>query len=192
MMRVLLLTEKMSGGISEYTKRLGKHISRSGEAHIVFFDSSVFDFNDGYNAHSISLMIHGNNIFNWAMLMNNEMKRRARELFETVDFDVIHANDWITAPAAMSISKLIEKPFFLTMHSTEHQRGFMTPYSSIISDVEWWACNEAKRVIITNNWTANSLKKDLAVLDNKISLINPFENGWEIKTTDLFEIMVKK
>ncbi|MDF3983894.1 glycosyltransferase family 4 protein [Luteibacter sp. PPL554] len=39
------------------------------------------------------------------------------------EFDLIHAHDWLTAPAAMTARALSGKPLLLHIHSTEHDRA---------------------------------------------------------------------
>ncbi|HJW96701.1 MAG TPA: glycosyltransferase family 4 protein, partial [archaeon] len=149
--KVLLLSREFVDGesTSEYSRSLANFLSENGiEVHIVCFGNPVSEESTGrIHVHKVPLLIHGDNLFNWSMLMNNELKRRSREIFDGIGFDIIHGNDWITSTAAISLAKLTEKPLIVTIHSTEKERGFGTPHSGMISDLEWWLTYEAGCVL---------------------------------------------
>jgi glycogen(starch) synthase len=195
--KVLLLNREFAPGesISEYTKSLAGFLdSRGIETHIVCFGDSAYDGKAGerIHVHKVPLVIHGDNLFNWSMLMNNELKRRSREIFESEGFDVIHGNDWITSTSAISIAKFTEKPLIVTIHSTEKERGFGTPHSGIISDMEWWLTYEACCVLSNNEKTYWSLKNDLQLPDGKIRVIDPLQEGWQEKVLEVYNNLASK
>src|SRR3989338_8173832 len=136
-------------GIGDYCRRLINHISQKSAIDTLFFSENVFSKSFGNaSLHSVSFFLHADNLFDWVMLMNNELKRRGREIFTEKGFDIIHCNDWLTATAGISLCKITGKPLVITLHSTEHERGHGIPHSTIISDVEWWACYEASHIIV--------------------------------------------
>ena len=45
------------------------------------------------------------------------------DLSKGEDFDVIHAHDWLTFPAAQALSKATSKPWIAHVHSTEYDRA---------------------------------------------------------------------
>ncbi len=190
MQRVLMFSREFNRGeyVSDYCRNIAGFLSKKGiEPHLICFDiRDGEEVVDGMHVHKVSFMLHGESLFNWAMLMNNELKRRARELFETTGFDLIHANDWTTAPAAMSISKFTGKPLVLTIHSTEHERGFSTKHSGIISSVEWLGTYEATTVVATNRNTYSSLLKNFSVPQNKLTLIETSAQNWEPRLLELY------
>jgi hypothetical protein len=132
-------------------------------------------------------MMHGDSLFNWSMLMNNELKRRSREIFDGTGFDIIHANDWVTSTSAISLAKFTEKPLVVTIHSTENERGFGAKHSGIISDMEWWLTYEAGCVLSNNQRTYHSLRHDLQIPEEKIKLIDPLQEGWQEKVLAIYE-----
>ena len=190
--KVLLLAREFVDGesVSEYVKGLAMFLAGRGiEVHIVCFSSSPEEARLGENIHihKVPLMIHGDSLFNWSMLMNNELKRRSREIFEGAGFDIVHGNDWITSTAAISIAKFTEKPLIVTIHSTEKERGFSTKHSSLISDMEWWLAFEAGCVVSNNERTHQSLRSDLQLPEEKIRLISPLEEGWQARVLEIYE-----
>lgn len=187
--KVLFIQENRSAAFGSCSYALSRFLNEKGiETHTLFFDGWDYNENeDNIHRHSISFLVHGDNIFNWAMLMNNELQRRGREIFEEFGFDVIHANDWITAPCGMVLAKLTNKPLILTFNSTEHNRGNWKPHSSIISDVEWWAAFESAHVIVHNIDAFNSLIYDLNVPKEKISVIEIHKERWEEMILNIYQ-----
>ena len=194
--KVLLLSREFtrSESVSEYTSSLARFLSGKGiEVHIVCFGNSISEetIGEGVHVHRVPLMIHGDSLFNWSMLMNNELKRRARELFEDGGFDLIHGNDWITATSAISIAKFTEKPLVVTIHSTEKERGFGTKHSGMISEMEWMVAYEAGRVLANNGITYSLLRNDFQVPEEKVKLIDPLKHGWQSEVLEIYEKIEK-
>jgi len=194
--KVLLLSREFVDGesTSDYARSLADFLSENGiEVHIVCFGNPLSEESIGKNIHihRVPLLIHGDNLFNWSMLMNNELKRRSREIFDGIGFDIIHGNDWITSTAAISLAKLTEKPLIVTIHSTEKERGSGMPHSGMISDLEWWLAYEAGCVISNNERTWWSLKNDLQLPEEKIRLIDPMKAGWQKEVLAIYESLEK-
>ena len=70
-----------------------------------------------------------------ANLYNNLFERINRYVYNTVkltsgaEYDVIHANDWLTARAGLELKKLTGKPLIVTIHSTEFGRTAGNPWN---------------------------------------------------------------
>jgi glycosyltransferase involved in cell wall biosynthesis len=194
--RILILAKDFKEGdvVSDYIRELSKFLSQKGiESHIVCFGPSHSEeSHQNFHIHRVPFIINGDNIFNWSMLMNNELKRKAREIFEEEGFDIIHANDWSTAAAAMSLAKFTEKPLAVTLHSTEKERGFTERHSGIISDLEWWLTYEACCVIANTEKTCNSLRHDLQLPEEKIRLMSTSNEAWENEVLEIYERISQK
>ena len=63
-----------------------------------------------------------------------EYKNKALELADKADFDVIHANDWVTGRAAIEIKKKTGKKLIATIHSTEYDRTAGKPWDRIAEE----------------------------------------------------------
>jgi len=196
---LLMLAREFNHGepVSDYCKALAMFLtSKKGwTVDLVVFGSLTHSsdetLSENFHVHRVPFPIHTDSYFNWMMLVNNEFKLKGRELYtKKRAFDIIHANDWSTAPAAISLSKYLELPVTMTLHSTENQRGFGTPHSSIISTMEWFACFEIPKIIVSSNDTLNSLKYDLGVPEGKMLLARTYEAGWERIIADYFESVV--
>ncbi|MFB6207922.1 MAG: glycosyltransferase family 4 protein [Candidatus Nanohaloarchaea archaeon] len=194
-MKVLLLSKEFRDGegVSEYCKNIAEHLVENGhEAAIVSFDDgSYYSIDDRVEVHRVPLHFEGDNIYNWAMMLNNELKGQARELMEDEDFDVIHANDWATIPGGIALKKHAEKPFAVTIHSTENERGFEGDHAAMISELEWQGAFEAEKVFVTKEDTKNSILFDLDVPGEKVSVIDPYEAEWRSRILDEYQELIK-
>lgn len=182
-MKVLFLSKDFRDGegISEYCKSISHFLVEEGhEAAIVSFeDGAHYSVDDRVDVQKVSVHFEGDNIYNWSMVLNNELKRQARELMEEEDFDVVHANDWTTIPGGVALSKYAEIPLVVTIHSTENERGFEGEHASVISELEWQGTFEADKVLATKHDTRSSLIFDLDVPEEKLEVVDPYQGEWE-------------
>lgn len=194
-MKVLLLSKEFRDGegISEYCKSISSYLVDQGhEAAIVSFDDgSYYSVDDCVEVYRVPVHFDGDSIYSWAMVLNNELKSQARELFEEEDFDIIHANDWTTVPGGVALSRHLEKPLVVTIHSTENERGFEGDHAPLISELEWQGAFEADNVLATKQDTKNSLLFDLDVPEEKIDVIDPYSGEWEKRVLSKYEELVK-
>jgi glycosyltransferase involved in cell wall biosynthesis len=108
-----------------------------------------------------------------------EYARRCTELVKTKSFDVIHAHDWVTFPAAVSLSHALEKPLVVHVHATEFDRspGFINP---VVQDIERRGTAAAEAVIAVSHYTAGVLAGRYDVPLDKIHVVH---NGINPRTT---------
>ncbi len=90
-----------------------------------------------------------------------EYKNKAVELSSTVEFDVIHANDWVTGRAAIEIKKRTGKKLVATIHSTEYDRTAGKPWERI--EKEEKALIDNADLVVT---VSRRLKEELISLYN--------------------------
>ncbi|NLG83352.1 MAG: glycosyltransferase family 4 protein [Firmicutes bacterium] len=88
-------------------------------------------------------------------------------------FDLVHAHDWVTAYAARAIKHGLGLPLFATIHATEWGRnnGLHNDLQRHISDLEWWLCYEAWRVICCSHHMRGELVHVFQLPADKIRLI---------------------
>jgi hypothetical protein len=194
-MRIAFLVKNFADDdeLSEYVKSLAEYAADKGHDPFVvsFDDGSHYTVSDEVEVERFQLHFDGDSLYTWAMMMNNEMKGRVMD--ELGEIDIIHANDWTTAPGGVILSKHLEKPLFITFHSTENMRGFQGENSGLISEMEWQGSFEADRVFANNEDVKNSLLFDLDLPDEKISVADPFHGGWQEKILNAYgEIMDKE
>lgn len=194
-MKVLILSKEFKDGeeISEYCKTLAEHlVNEENEVTIISFDDgSYYSIDDRVNVHRAPVHFEGDNIYNWSMILNNEIKREASKI-GIEDYDIIHANEWMTVPGGVTLSKHYEKPLVLTIHSTENQRGFQADYSEVISELEWQGAYEADKILTTNEDTKNSVLFDLEAPEEKTELVHPYNNSWTQKVLNNYRELIKQ
>lgn len=71
-------------------------------------------------------------------------------------FDIIHAHDWLTFPAAQAVSAATGKPWVAHIHSTEHDRSG-DQLNEAIAQIERAAVHRASRVIAVSHLTQTIL-----------------------------------
>ncbi|TAN03803.1 MAG: glycosyltransferase family 1 protein [Rhodanobacteraceae bacterium] len=84
--------------------------------------------------------------------------------------DVVHANDWMTFPAAFAAAASRQLPVFLHLHSTEYDRSgeAVNPY---IAGVERNACVRATHVFAVSRYTANVIAQRYGIPPGKITVV---------------------
>ena len=95
---------------------------------------------------------------------------RVEALAQDESFDVIHAHDWMTFPAAIAIAGRTGKPLIVHIHSTEADRGGHFG-DSRISDIERHGVWAAERVIAVSQFTKDTLIQQYGVPADKIQVI---------------------
>ncbi len=71
------------------------------------------------------------NLYNDVFKEVEEYKEKVLFLCESLDFDVIHANDWVTGRAAIALKNKTGKKLIATIHSTEYDRTAGKPWKEI-------------------------------------------------------------
>lgn len=95
---------------------------------------------------------------------------RAEAIAMEEDFDVIHAHDWMTFPAALAIAGRTGRPLVVHIHSLESDRGG-THGDSRIAEIERRGVHGALRVIAVSQFTKDMLVKQYGVAAEKIEVV---------------------
>lgn len=95
----------------------------------------------------------------------------AVQIGSQLDFDIIHAHDWMTYPAAMILNKLTGKPLVAHVHATEFDRAG-GPGDPRIHDLEYIGMDYADRVIAVSEYTANLIAEKYCISISKIRTIH--------------------
>ena len=104
----------------------------------------------------------------------DNVDRYARLACEVADdvgeFDVIHAHDWMTIPAALKVLERRDKPLVVQIHSTEFDRS-MGSANPRICEIERMGCLRATRVIAVSMMTKKILARRYWVPPRKIDVV---------------------
>ena len=86
-------------------------------------------------------------------------------------FDVIHAHDWMTFPAAFKARKLSGSPVICHMHSTEYDRAG-GPGNSQIHDIEARGLADADRIVAVSEYTSDQIHIQYGINQDKIAVVH--------------------
>jgi glycosyltransferase involved in cell wall biosynthesis len=89
-------------------------------------------------------------------------------------FDLIHAHDWLVAPAAWALKHRHKLPLVATIHATEWGRSrghLVTEMQRSINSVEWWLTYEAWRVICCSRFMANEVQYVFQTPADKLDVV---------------------
>lgn len=97
-------------------------------------------------------------------------------LASKLDFDVIHAHDWMTMLAGIKIKQQTAKPLVMHIHSLEVDRS--GPESKgWVYNLERFGMHFADLLMPVSNFTANNIEKYYGVSKNKMSVIHNGSNA---------------
>jgi glycogen synthase len=103
-------------------------------------------------------------------------------LAQKMDFDVIHAHDWMTMLAGIKIKQQTGKPLALHIHSLEVDRGG-TDSKGWVYDLEKKGMENADLLIPVSNFTAENIyqyygisKSKMRVVHNGSNAVKPFKS----------------
>lgn len=88
-----------------------------------------------------------------------------------IDFDVVHAHDWMTYPAGLAIRARTGKPLVVHVHSIERDRS--GPFSNPdIRAVEGAGIRAADRVIAVSHYTRNCIIEEYGVAPERVDVVH--------------------
>jgi glycosyltransferase involved in cell wall biosynthesis len=103
-----------------------------------------------------------------------EMARFALEvcaIAEHEEFDVIHAHDWTTIPAALALKRKFNKPVILHVHITEFDKTGGEHADSQVYRVEYEGFRQADLIIAISNFVKQRLVNQYYVDPGKIRVV---------------------
>lgn len=123
--------------------------------HKIFSDSNVYGFN----------VMH--KVYLYTQL--------AEQIARNIDFDIIHAHDWITFGAGLRIKSASGKPLIVHVHSLETDRAGEATRNAIY-DLEKEALSKADAIFSVSQFTREQIVKHYGVDPAKIHVVH---NGIE-------------
>ncbi|HSW97227.1 MAG TPA: glycosyltransferase family 4 protein, partial [Candidatus Saccharimonadales bacterium] len=102
------------------------------------------------------------------------------------DFDIIHAHDWLSFPAAMKAQEISGKPFVSHIHATELDRTGSSKGNQDIYDIEKEGMQYSDKVVAVSNLTKNVIVENYAISSSKVAVVH---NGVELTDETISEKM---
>lgn len=125
------------------------------------YSSTRINANFGKNSE-----IYGSTIFEEVMRYAEKVKN-----LTTVEYDIIHAHDWLTIPASIEVKNKTNKPLILHIHATEIDRtGGMVDQR--IYDIERYGMENADYIIAVSEHTKNIIIEHYGIDGSKIEVIH--------------------
>jgi len=119
------------------------------------------------------LIPEGQSIEQYGMDLYQEVQRYARlatVIAREVEFDVIHAHDWMTFPAGVAVSAIFGKPLIVHVHSTEFDRSG-EHVNQRVYDIERQGIYAASHVIAVSHLTKQIITSRYGVSEGKVSVV---------------------
>lgn len=179
-MKICLLSwefpPRIVGGIARHVFGLARALAKSGnDVGVVTLDfpgAPDYEEVEGFRVYRSKTEVGHPNFLTWAFLFNHFLEKRLAAANKDFGFDLIHIHDWLVGPAGVGFKHFLNKPLVCTMHSTEHGRSSLhDPDSFMIDGMEWWACYEASRIIVTSNSMKGEVCGHFHVSDEKVEVI---------------------
>lgn len=132
-------------------------------------DSGFFEFTGTYGPNLFQ------EIANYAVV--------ASVLGQELNFDVIHAHDWLTYPAGLAAKAVSGKPLVVHVHATDFDRsgGKVNP---AVFNIEKEGMSQADRVITVSNYTRNTVIEKYQIDPQKVftvyNAVEPVSQNEEI------------
>lgn len=107
-----------------------------------------------------------------------------------IDFDLVHAHEWLTAGAGKSIQKIFHVPMIATIHATELGRNseIVSSMQKHIHEEEGLLVEAADKVIVCSDYMKGELIKQFKIPFKKLSIIpngiNPLKNNMYDKNSN--------
>ena len=147
------------GGLASHVYDLSKMLVKKGYTiHIVtcsFPGAPDYELVDGVHVHRFDAYeIPAPEFLQWDLNMNVLMEKKAIEIINEHDIDVIHAHDWLVASAAIGLKHLFRKPLIATIHSLERGRrnGLFNDGQHMIDQIENFLIQEAWHNIVCSQY----------------------------------------
>lgn len=121
-------------------------------------------------------------LVSWVYAFNALMVAKA--LSKAVKPRLLHAHDWLSAPAAVTLKHLLRVPLVATIHATEHGRSrgsISTPMQQQIHYWEWRLTYEAWKVFVCSGSMRNEVAAAFTLPQDKVIVL---PNGIDLESFD--------
>lgn len=94
------------------------------------------------------------------------------EVVKLLEFDVIHAHDWLTVSAAIRAKMISGKPLIMHFHATEYDRTAGNAGNALVHEVEELGLHMADVVVTVSNYTKQLVINNYGVDPNKVRVVH--------------------
>ena len=97
---------------------------------------------------------------------------RGAELAATLDFDVIHAHDWLSFGAGLAAKKISGKPLVVHVHATEFDRTGGVSANSQVYEMEQEGLRGSDAIVAVSNFTKRVVVDRYGIPSEKIRVVH--------------------
>lgn len=181
-MRVLMLSweypPKSVGGLAQHVHDLTQALAElKVEVHVLTCGTAgapEYEKTKGVHIHRVNpYNISSPDFVTWVAQFNVAMLEKAIPLIRDIQFDLLHAHDWLVTYTARALKHSCNLPLICTIHATEWGRnyGLHNDTQRHISDVEWWLAYESWRVICCSHYMERELIHIFQIPRDKLRVI---------------------
>ena len=91
---------------------------------------------------------------------------------DSLEFDIVHAHDWLTFRAALNLKHRKNCPIILHVHSVESDRAAGGYGNPLVREIEEQSLMLADQVIAVSNRTKQAIVEDYGIDPAKISVVH--------------------
>lgn len=104
------------------------------------------------------------------------------EMADDLEFDIVHAHDWLTFRAAMQLKARTGRPIILHVHSVESDRAGGNSGNPLVREIEGTAFMMADHIIAVSEHTKRVICKDYGIPADCISVVHNSIDAAEVPT----------
>ncbi|MFZ7945402.1 glycosyltransferase family 4 protein [Neobacillus sp. 19] len=166
------------GGLSRHVFGLSTHLADQG--HNVYCLTAgnsklpSFERMSGVNVYRVRPINEQDDQFlSWIAGLNLAMAIQAEQLSEDIQFNLLHAHDWLVGAASIALKESLRVPLLTTIHATEHGRnnGIHTEIQQFIHDKEQQLISDSDQIIVCSDYMKNELMSIFHAKDDEIAII---------------------
>jgi len=101
-----------------------------------------------------------------------EYARAVPDIIRQEEFDLIHAHDWLSFPAALEAKKVSGKPLVFHVHATEFDRTGGASVNETVYDIERQGMAQSDAVIAVSNFTKRIIVERYGVSEEKVHVVH--------------------
>lgn len=102
--------------------------------------------------------------------------KRSYNIVGDLDFDVIHAHDWMTFPAAIGAADKSGKPLVVHVHNTIFDR-YLGQASKTETDIERMGLERADKIVTVSSYIKDTVVKNYGIDPQKVEVIHNMPNS---------------
>jgi len=164
-MKILIadnLFPRMRFQLKEVSTFLGAYQTPEG------YDEQFKNYLSGISPTERARALYGPNVFQEAYLFAQKVRRIALE----EEFDVIHAHDHWSFPAAIAAKEVTGKPLVVHVHITEFDKSGGLSVNQRVYDMEREGMHKADLIIVVSNFIKHRLINNYGVPEWKIRVVH--------------------